>query len=32
MNIQRIKKFTLTQFDDKRCYKNYNKSKPWDLR
>ena len=25
-----MKKSTLSQFDVKRCYEIYNKSKPWD--
>ena len=31
MYLQRVKKSTLSQFDDKLCYENYNKSKPWPL-
>ena len=31
MYLQRVKKSTLSQFDDKLCYENYNKSEPWPL-
>ena len=30
MYLQRVKKSTLTIFDDKRCFKNNIKSKPWN--
>ena len=32
MYLQRVKKPTLSQFDDKRCYEKFNKNKPWDLK
>ena len=30
MYLQRVKKSTLSIFDDKRCYKNENESIPWN--
>ena len=30
MNLQRVKKSTLSQFDDKRCYLNETESIPWN--
>ena len=30
MHLQEIKKSTLSIFDDKRCYTNNIKSKPWN--
>ena len=30
MYLQRVKKSASSQFDDKRCSGNFNKSKPWD--
>ena len=30
MNLQRVKKSTLSIFDDKRCYINNIQSKPWN--
>ena len=30
MCLQLVKKSTLTQFDDKRCYVNETESKPWN--
>ena len=30
MYLQKIKKSTLSLFDDKRCYKNETESKPWE--
>ena len=29
MYLRRVKKFTLSQFDDKRCYINETESLPW---
>ena len=30
MYLQEVKKSTLSLFDDKRCYENNIKSKPWN--
>ena len=30
MYLQRVKKTTLSLFDDKLCYKNETESKPWN--
>ena len=30
INLQKVKKFTLSFFDDKRCYKNIIENKPWE--
>ena len=30
MYLQRVRKSTLSQFDDKRCYINETESKPWN--